>query len=147
MLSQFNSVNARHLTEKPKIFFIQACRGGTIASKKISLFSDRYDHGILTRAQDETDGGHVFPDVFRFSPFACITKPSKPQEFRLPTETDFFIAYATVPDYVSWRNNLHGTWFIQAICEVFSRHAYDRDITEMMTLVIKRIAHGNSYLI
>ena len=64
-------------------------------------------------------------------------------------------AYATVPDYVSWRNSLYGTWFIQAICEVgaiqmdlllvvqvFSRHAREMDISEMLMLVNRRIAHG-----
>ena len=30
------------------------------------------------------------------------------------SHSDIFIAYATVPGYVSWRNSANGSWFIQA---------------------------------
>ena len=42
------------------------------------------------------------------------------------------IAYATIPGYVANRDNMRGTWFIEAICKVFMKNAADMDIKEMM---------------
>lgn len=50
------------------------------------------------------------------------------------------IAFATTPQFVSWRNSVRGSWFIQAVCEVFSVHAGDMDVVEMLTEVNKKVA-------
>ncbi|PIO58340.1 hypothetical protein TELCIR_20227, partial [Teladorsagia circumcincta] len=57
-----------------------------------------------------------------------------------PRESDFLIAYATPPTYVSWRNSLRGSWFVQAICEVFAKHARNVDILQLLTKVNQRVA-------
>src|SRR5690606_8906297 len=54
---------------------------------------------------------------------------------RIPTEADILIAYATTPRYVSWRNSTNGSWFIQSICEVFSKHSGTMDIMKLLTRV------------
>ena len=54
---------------------------------------------------------------------------------RIPTEADILIAYATTPKYVSWRNSTNGSWFIQSICEVFSKHSGTMDIMKLLTRV------------
>lgn len=55
--------------------------------------------------------------------------------FRSPIEADILISYATTPGYVSWRNSLKGSWFIQSICEVFAKNARRLDILSMLTMV------------
>ncbi|KAE9554470.1 hypothetical protein FO519_002344 [Halicephalobus sp. NKZ332] len=59
---------------------------------------------------------------------------------RIPTEGDILIAYATTPRYVSWRNSTNGSWFIQSICEVFSKYSGTLDIMKLLTRVHKRVS-------
>ncbi|KAK9722438.1 Caspase domain [Popillia japonica] len=55
--------------------------------------------------------------------------------------SDVLLAYATVSDYVSYRNHEFGSRFIRAICEIFPEHAHDTDIVDLLTLVDCKINH------
>nr|CDJ96108.1 Caspase Recruitment and Peptidase C14 domain containing protein [Haemonchus contortus] len=126
-LEALNARNAPLLAGKPKLIFIQACRG------------DRRDTGATF--VDE-------PDSFRhegdgpFGLFNCMRSPTVTEEnpIKWPRESDFLIAYATPPLYVSWRNSLRGSWFVQAICEVFAKYARNTDILRLLTKVNQRVA-------
>lgn len=65
-----------------------------------------------------------------------IRTPIKPNLIKYATNADMLIAFATTPNYVSWRNNINGTWFIQTICQIFSEYAAIEDIITMLTRVI-----------
>eukprot|EP00795_Rhopilema_esculentum_P013091 gene13091-3877_t len=54
-------------------------------------------------------------------------------DISLPVESDFVYAYSTVPGYYSWRNSQRGSWFIQAIVEVFRANAHKMDVLRMLT--------------
>ena len=41
--------------------------------------------------------------------------------------------------FVSWRNSEQGSWFIQALCEVFAKHCHHEDAVNMLVQVCK---HG-----
>ncbi|KAK6735597.1 hypothetical protein RB195_018672 [Necator americanus] len=126
VLEALNARNAPLLSGKPKLIFIQACRG------------DRRDTGVVY--MDQSDAPRQHPDSL-FGLFKCIRTPSVVETTSLrPRESDFVIAYATPPTYVSWRNSLRGSWFIQAICEVFAKHARDMDLLQLLTRVNKRVA-------
>lgn len=56
-------------------------------------------------------------------------------EVKSPVSADMIICHSTVPRYVSWRNSTNGTWFIQSVCEVFSKCAATEEITVMLTRV------------
>ncbi|KAJ1353169.1 Ced-3p [Parelaphostrongylus tenuis] len=86
-LETLNARNAPLLAGKPKLVFIQACRG------------DRRDTGATYL--DQTDGQQ--PDG-PFGLFNCMrsTAPLETNSLK-PRESDFLIAYATPPTYVSWR--------------------------------------------
>jgi hypothetical protein len=49
--------------------------------------------------------------------------------------SDVLIGYSTLPGFVSNRDIYLGTWYIQAICEVFMEHACDMDIQDMLNMV------------
>jgi len=51
---------------------------------------------------------------------------------KIPTEADIFIAYATTPGFVSWRNSMKGSWFVQAICQVFAAKTVTEDLLSMV---------------
>nr|AAN45849.1 amphiCASP-3/7 [Branchiostoma floridae] len=107
------------LVGKPKLFFLQACRG------------NEFDHGVdmpdaLPEVQDELDAGN---------------------KATLPAEADFLLAYSTVPGYYSWRNPGRGSWYIQALCAVLEREGTDLEIMQLLTRVNKLVAydfHSNS---
>lgn len=125
-------LNAKHcpaLAHKPKLFFLQACRG------------QRYDHGFDLDG-DRLDG--FFDRLFNrsFSKNTINTSLSSDLKTRTPIEADILVAYATTPGYVSWRNSMKGSWFIQAICEVFAKYSKKYDILSMLTMVNKRVAEA-----
>ncbi|VDM57086.1 unnamed protein product [Angiostrongylus costaricensis] len=126
-LEMLNAKNAPLLAGKPKLIFIQACRG------------DRRDTGATYL--DQTDGQQLDGS---FGLFNCIrTPPTVVVNGQInslkPRESDFLIAYATPPTYVSWRNSLRGSWFVQAICEVFGLSS--NTLQSFITQIFKEETH------
>mmetsp|Transcript_13415 Transcript_13415/g.24013 ORF Transcript_13415/g.24013 Transcript_13415/m.24013 type:complete len:113 (+) Transcript_13415:2-340(+) len=60
---------------------------------------------------------------------------------KIPSESDFLIAYSVVPGYYSWRNSTNGSWFVQALSEVLMKHAQTLDLLTMMTRVNQIVAN------
>ncbi|KAF5303793.1 hypothetical protein FQR65_LT08128 [Abscondita terminalis] len=50
-------------------------------------------------------------------------------------QSDMLIAYATVPGFVAHRDPNNGTWYMQAICQVFMEHACDTDVENLLKIV------------
>uniref|UniRef100_A0A672REX0 Caspase-8-like n=1 Tax=Sinocyclocheilus grahami TaxID=75366 RepID=A0A672REX0_SINGR len=78
------------LCKKPKLFFIQACRGN---NNQPAAFPQ-------TCSEDED---MLFSD-------AAVPRDS------IPEMADYLLAMSTVPHYVSYREKSRGTWFIQSLC-------------------------------
>ncbi|KAK6310981.1 hypothetical protein J4Q44_G00190360 [Coregonus suidteri] len=94
ILSPFNGTNCRILVEKPKLFFIQACRGldlqeGVPVNKKLKV--ERRDGEL------DTDDGQI-------------------QDYTLPLYSDYLVFMANVDQYLSIRSPTSGSWFIQSLC-------------------------------
>ncbi|XP_058947734.2 caspase-3-like [Pocillopora verrucosa] len=135
LLALFNGYAAKDLIGKPKMFFIQACRG-----------SD-FDRGV-----EVTDGGYMSANEVPVAEAraavvqACLpgVKPDivepEPEPESLPAEADMLVAYSTVPGYVSWNNLAKGSWFVQAIADVFSDYAHTEDVVSMLIRVNNKVA-------
>ncbi|KAL0966356.1 hypothetical protein UPYG_G00294290 [Umbra pygmaea] len=93
ILSPFNGSNCRKLVEKPKLFFIQACRGGDVQDG-VPVYKKRKVEE-MDRVL-ETDNVPV-------------------QECTLPG-SDFLVFMANVEQYLSFREPASGSWFIQSLC-------------------------------
>lgn len=53
----------------------------------------------------------------------------------IPTYSDIKICYATVPGYRSFRDPLDGSWYIQIMCEIWSEHAHDTHLDDLLKMV------------
>lgn len=105
------------LTGKPKLFFVQACRG------------DAKDSGAVVRS--------IRSSSIEFDSF---TAKEKPRPYTIPLYTDFFIGYATLPGFVSWRNPETGSPYIRELCSIFNEQWQSEDIYTMMTRVTRQVA-------
>uniref|UniRef100_A0A4W5KA17 Uncharacterized protein n=1 Tax=Hucho hucho TaxID=62062 RepID=A0A4W5KA17_9TELE len=114
ILSPFNGTNCSILVEKPKLFFIQACRGidmqGGVPVKKKPKVEG-------TDGELDTDNGQV-------------------QDYTLPIYSDYLVFMANVEQYVSVRSPTSGSWFIQSLCGQLEKVCTGgKDINAIITLV------------
>lgn len=86
VMSRFKAANCPTLQSKPKLFFIQSCRG--CSNESLRSFGDVDTPDVLST--DST-----------LARSAC------------PRESDFLLSFATAPGYVAWRNPQSGSMFIQ----------------------------------
>ncbi|KAM4609342.1 caspase-8 [Polymixia lowei] len=87
----FGGSQCPSLTEKPKLFFIQACQGSR-EQQAVSIQAD----GPAPRS--------VCTD-------AVVLRDT------IPSDADFLMSMATVPHFASFRDRNVGTWFIQSLCQ------------------------------
>ncbi|KAK6177287.1 hypothetical protein SNE40_015414 [Patella caerulea] len=113
----FNSVNCPKLKGKPKLFFIQACQD--VKKENITQTAIKDEEISISKKMDQLH----------------ISKDASDGDGEAASMTDFVIAMATMPGYVSWRRTDIGTWFIQAIVYVFKKYSHQRDINGLMTYV------------
>uniref|UniRef100_A0A669Q1Y4 Caspase-8 n=1 Tax=Phasianus colchicus TaxID=9054 RepID=A0A669Q1Y4_PHACC len=91
IMTYFTAKKCPQLTEKPKLFFIQACQGKEI-QRPVCV---------------ETDA--------RVPNFSSVQQSISPSE-SIPEEADFLLGMATIDGYASFRHVQEGTWYIQALC-------------------------------
>eukprot|EP00057_Strongylocentrotus_purpuratus_P000592 XP_001179068.1 PREDICTED: cell death protein 3-like [Strongylocentrotus purpuratus] len=127
--SKFSGRQCPALLGKPKIFFIQACRGQ-----------------MRTKSALDTD------DPRRLSPIEMVDDPDidscssrRPTDDAVdidgdvPDNADIYVAYATSEGYFSIRNQVKGSWFIQSLCEELIAHVHIDDLDTIMNRVTRRV--------
>ncbi|XP_028342804.1 caspase-2 [Physeter macrocephalus] len=121
----FDNANCPSLQNKPKMFFIQACRG------------DETDRGV-----DQQDGkNHERPPE-------CEESDASEEEglkMRLPTRSDMICGYACLRGTAAMRNTKRGSWYVEALTQVFSERACDKHVADMLVEVNALIKEREGY--
>uniref|UniRef100_A0A182JU73 Caspase n=1 Tax=Anopheles christyi TaxID=43041 RepID=A0A182JU73_9DIPT len=99
------------LLGKPKLFFVQACRGST------------FDKGVKLGCHDL--------DTDHFSSHKYV----------IPTTADLLVMYSSYKGHVSWRSPRGGSWFIQALCVELETNWKRMELLQLLTAVSRRVAY------
>ena len=120
----FSNSSCRTLRGKPKLIFIQACRG-----------EDRQT-GVVKDAP-------LLPDP-RSLAVTTVGAANKQWKFKfkeaIPDKSDMLVAYSTVNGYVSYRDYHYGSRFVRCLVEVFKEKAGHENVLDMLTMVNDRLS-------
>lgn len=125
IFTMFNNINCPLLAGKPKIFLIQSCRDdpingpaedlGIIFSLKTKQLNELPKNDNDTH---ETDGNQ-----------------SNTNMYHIPSLCDMVIGLPTQKGFIAYRKPEIGSWYMNAIVRVFSKHAKNTDICAMLNMV------------
>ena len=112
----FSNSSCRSLDGKPKVFFIQACRG------------DRDEFVV-------SDGPNSAPQKS-----LRLSEGAKPANQVSHCRAHFLEAYSAVDGFYSYRNEESGSYFVQCLVEVFRERVAHDDIDTMLIEVNRRLS-------
>ncbi|CAG2199194.1 CASP3 [Mytilus edulis] len=90
------------LVGKPKLFFVQACRG------------TRTDSGMLTDAIEDINSDNLR---------------------KLSSHSDVLVSYATIEDFVAYRNGHDGSIYIKSLCYLLDNEGFSTNMTDILNKV------------
>ncbi|KAF3699004.1 Caspase-8 [Channa argus] len=115
----FTSGRAPTLAGKPKLFFIQACQGND------------YERGfiptpLMPRQEENGDKQSYFEEDAGQIPIE-----------RVPSNADFLLGMATVPEYMSFRHTSKGSIYIQELCKQLEKSAQSSENDDILTILTR----------
>ncbi|XP_015780003.1 PREDICTED: volume-regulated anion channel subunit LRRC8A-like [Acropora digitifera] len=129
--------NADIYLGKPKLIFIQACRGPRFSnvrkepSSPVEFSSRDAKEEMSTMYLPTISRNPVESDVLLFAE----REGSDSLPLDIPVYSDVLIGYSTLPGFVSLRSRQDGSLYIQSLVEVFSQHAFEEDVLSLLTFV------------
>lgn len=115
------------LAGKPKLFFIDASRGE--GSQRPVMVPKEKDAELCQVVPADTGVPIEVQSVLKRD----IREEVIPEE--IASHADFLKCWSTPLGYYSWRNTTNGSWFVQSLCQVFSRATGEEDIMDLLTKV------------
>ena len=103
IVGKLNGESCKGLASKPKLFFVQACRG------------KGRDRG--TRVASDSAEPRIESDSDPIS---------------IPDDADFYFGYATPSGKVAWRDLDHGSWYVSELCRSLCSRATYADLNHMI---------------
>lgn len=142
MAEIFSDERCPTLKGKPRIFFIQACRGSSFDDGHVTRNNNNARYSVdrpQARSADNIDPA---------TPFRYITEYPLEIEKDLthipPNHQDFLFVRSTMAGYFSFRNTSDGSWFIQDLCAELEENGTTHDILSLLTHVNWRVSERSS---
>nr|ABG48761.1 caspase-8 [Haemaphysalis longicornis] len=122
--TQFNDSNCPSLQGKPKLFFVQACRG---------------------REDDfRTDGMRGAPNSsHKRKDWPTLEQDRQSMDW-IADVSEMHIAEATRPELVAHRDTAFGSWFLSAVYKIFTCHAWELPLERLMERVQEEVQENTS---
>ncbi|GLH03852.1 Caspase [Gryllus bimaculatus] len=118
--TNFTADKCPSLSNKPKLFFIEACQISTSDSEVVQQEPEGNDELLPSKRNINLSG-----------------------DFNFFFQPDFLIAFSTVPGDYSFRNRKNGTWFIQALASKLKKHGRNLNLQSLLTEVSQHVAYGH----
>ena len=127
---------------KPKLFFIQACRGKEIAVGLDNFRPAAVVLSSLPKRLDDFADGVLYPGNLKGNTEAGAQSVHVMAQPFLPQGADILLSYSTMYGYSAFRNVEFGTWFVHYLVETFCEHAWEEDILSLLTLVNYKVVRN-----
>lgn len=107
---------------KPKVVFIQACRG------------EEEDEGVSIAEETKQT---QFSQSQLDSPNVTVKQSSCKE----PTHADFLYAFSTVDEYVAYRDRDSGSYYVRGLLEAFRERAFCDHLVDILTVVNQKVSY------
>ena len=118
----FTAANCPSLSNKPKLFFIQACRGQQ--PNHVIEIKEQQSIGYQAKPMVTTDG--------------IVENLSS--VYTAPNLADYLYSFATVDNCTAMRDMKEGSWYVNELVGTMKEFAKSADISDILTKVAARVS-------
>ncbi|CAF0938229.1 unnamed protein product [Brachionus calyciflorus] len=143
VFTMFNNLNCPNLAGKPKLFFIQSCRDDPVNGPAEDLgirlsfsLGDEKDGNDSHQYTQSDNNSHFKPQKYQ-----NITSNNSQIFYHIPSQCDMLIGYPTQKGFIAYRKPEIGSWYMNAIVQIFSKYAHNTDLCAMLNMVNSLISN------
>ncbi|XP_040021721.1 caspase-2 isoform X3 [Gasterosteus aculeatus] len=136
VFESFDNAHCPLLQNKPKMFFIQACRG-----EEMDCGVEQIDGPVRTCSPscEQRDAGREGQGD------ASARQRGDMGRIKLPQRSDMICGFASLKGTAAMRNTKRGSWFVQELNKRLRLHARDTHLADIMVQVNRHIKEREGY--